>query len=64
VDGRLKFGEGDGPKTRLTALSETTFVGAGEMGVPVEFVRNDNGEITHVVIITAQYGELRGKRKK
>jgi hypothetical protein len=59
-DGGLELGFGDGPRMPITALSETTFTGAGGS---LEFGKNDKGEVTHFNVRIAE-GDFRANRKK
>jgi hypothetical protein len=58
-DGVLKLGMGDGPKERMTPLSETLFTGFGGR---LEFGKNDRGDVTHFTIKIAE-GDFQAKRK-
>ncbi len=59
-DGRLTIGMVGGAAGLLTAISETRFTTGGGT---VEFVSNDQGVVTHIVL-SAVEGELEAKRKE
>jgi hypothetical protein len=58
-DGGLKLGIAGTPGQPMTPLSETSFSG---LGGRVEFVKNDSGEVTHMMVRVAE-GDIRANRK-
>jgi hypothetical protein len=58
-DGGLKIGIAGAPGQPMTPLSETSFTGVGGR---VEFVKNDSGEVTHMMVRVAE-GDIRANRK-
>jgi hypothetical protein len=59
-DGQLILSLPGNPKTELTALSETVLAGAG---VPLEFGKDDKGEVTYF-LFHGPGGDIRADRKK
>jgi hypothetical protein len=59
-DGVLKISIGAGEKVPLKAISENVFVGV--FNSQLEFVANDQGEVTHLIIHGVE-GDVRGERK-
>jgi len=60
-DGGLKVSVNGGFKLLMTPLSETSF--AGPMGAQIEFVKNENGEVTQMVTHLVE-GDFPANRKK
>jgi hypothetical protein len=59
-DGGLKLSIAGGPGQPMTPLSETSFTGFGGR---VEFGKDENGEVTHLMVRLAE-GDFRANRKK
>ena len=59
-NGVLMIGFGDARKTVMTPLSENTFTNTSG---PIEFGKNDKGEVTHMVM-RLNRGEFRGERRR
>jgi hypothetical protein len=60
-DGGLKVSVNGGFKLLMTPLSETSF--AGPMGAQIEFVKNENGDVTQMVTHLVE-GDFPANRKK
>ena len=59
-DGELTFSRGGGAKRPMIALSETKFA---QLGGYVDFGKNENGDVTYLVLQIPE-GDLRANRKK
>jgi hypothetical protein len=59
-EGELRLGIGDGPKDSMAAISQSTFTGFGGY---IDFVANEKGETTQLVIHIAE-GDFPAKRRQ